>query len=144
MSRITTKGETFMAAPPLLTMEGITKTFPGVRALEHVDLRVESGEIHALIGKNGAGKSTLIRILGGVYQPDEGRILIGGHAKAQILTILDRLATEGVGIIFISSELEKVVAVSHRILTMSRGRIVGEMESHKASIQEIILSATRI
>jgi ribose transport system ATP-binding protein len=71
--------ETFMAAPPLLTMEGITKTFPGVRALEHVDLRVESGEIHALIGKNGAGKSTLIRILGGVYQPDEGRILIGGQ-----------------------------------------------------------------
>ena len=50
------------------------------------------------------------------------------HAKAQILTILDRLATEGVGIIFISSELEEVVAVSHRILTMSRGRIVGEME----------------
>jgi ABC-type sugar transport system ATPase subunit len=66
------------------------------------------------------------------------------HAKAQILTTLDRLATEGVGIIFISSELEEVVAVSHRILTMSRGRIVGEMESHKASMQEIMLSATGI
>jgi ribose transport system ATP-binding protein len=71
--------ETFMAAPPLLTMEGITKTFPGFCALEHVDLRVESGEIHALIGKNGGGKSTLLRILGGVYEPDEGRILIGGQ-----------------------------------------------------------------
>ena len=55
-----------MAAPPLLAMEGITKTFPGVRALEHVELRAESGEIHTLIGKNGAGKSTLIRILWGV------------------------------------------------------------------------------
>jgi ribose transport system ATP-binding protein len=66
------------------------------------------------------------------------------HAKAQILTILDRLATEGVGIILISSELEEVVAVSHRILTMSRGRIVSEMETHKASMQEIMLSATGI
>jgi ribose transport system ATP-binding protein len=66
------------------------------------------------------------------------------HAKAQILTILDRLATEGVGIIFISSELEEVVAVSHRILTMSPGRIVGEMESHKTSMEEIMLSATGI
>jgi ABC-type sugar transport system ATPase subunit len=61
-----------MATPPLLT----PKPFPGVRALEHVNLRVESGEIHALIGKNGAGKSTLIGIPG-VYKPDEGRILIG-------------------------------------------------------------------
>jgi ABC-type sugar transport system ATPase subunit len=66
------------------------------------------------------------------------------HAKAQILTILDRLAAEGVGIIFISSELEEVVAVSHRILTMCRGRIVGEMKSHKASMPEIMLSATEI
>jgi ABC-type sugar transport system ATPase subunit len=57
------------------------------------------------------------------------------NAKAQILTILDRLATEGVAIIFISSELEEVVAISHRILTMAHGRIVGEMESHKASVQ---------
>ena len=72
-------GRNLMTAPPLLTMEGITKTFPGVRALEDVNLSVESGEIHALIGKNGAGKSTLIRILGGVYQPDEGRILIAGQ-----------------------------------------------------------------
>jgi len=75
---------------------------------------------------------------------DEPTRSVDVHAKAQILTILDRLATEGVGIIFISSELEEVVAVSHRILTMSRGRIVGEMESHKASMQEIMLSATGI
>jgi ABC-type sugar transport system ATPase subunit len=66
------------------------------------------------------------------------------QAKAQILTILDRLASEGVGIIFISSELEEVVVVSHRILTLSRGRIVGEMESHNASMQDILLSATGI
>jgi ABC-type sugar transport system ATPase subunit len=66
------------------------------------------------------------------------------HAKAQILRILDRLASEGVGIIFISSELEEVVVVSHRILTLSRGRIVGEMESHNAAMQDIMLSAIGI
>ena len=75
---------------------------------------------------------------------DEPTRGIDVDAKAQILTILGRLATEGVGIIFVSSELEEVVAVSHRILIMSRGGIVGEMESRKASMQEIILSAIGI
>lgn len=60
-------------------MEGISKSFPGVLALEHVDFDLEKGEIHALIGKNGAGKSTLIKLLGGVYQPDAGRIEVDGH-----------------------------------------------------------------
>src|SRR5258708_19704663 len=56
------------------------------------------------------------------------------HAKAQILTILDRLATEGVGIIFISSELEEVVAVSHPIFTLSPARIVAAMTSRQPSM----------
>ena len=51
----------------ILEMRGITKTFPGVNALENVNLRVESGEIHALVGENGAGKSTLMKVLSGVY-----------------------------------------------------------------------------
>ncbi len=65
-------------APPLLEMEGISKGFAGVRALERVDLRCARGEVHAVVGKNGAGKSTLIKILGGVYAPDEGRISLAG------------------------------------------------------------------
>src|SRR5215204_3488738 len=63
---------------PLLEMRGIGKRFPGVIALEGVSLEVRPGEVVALIGENGAGKSTLMKILGGVYQPDEGEILIEG------------------------------------------------------------------
>src|SRR5919198_3617036 len=64
----------------ILQMRGISKRFPGVVALDRVDLEVYHGEAVALIGENGAGKSTLMKILGGVYQPDEGEILIEGQA----------------------------------------------------------------
>jgi ribose transport system ATP-binding protein len=63
---------------PLLRMEGITKHYGGVRALEGVQFTGESGRIHALLGENGAGKSTLIKILAGVVRPDAGRIEIDG------------------------------------------------------------------
>ena len=62
----------------LLRMEGIFKSFPGVRALDDVDLTVRSGSVHALMGENGAGKSTLMKCLFGVYGMDKGRILLEG------------------------------------------------------------------
>src|SRR6266550_1459551 len=61
-----------------LEVSGIRKQFPGVVALDNVSLRLRAGEIHALLGENGAGKSTLIKILTGVYQPDEGEIRLDG------------------------------------------------------------------
>ncbi len=68
-----------MAEPqPVLEMTGISKQFPGVRALSGVDFRLLPGEIHALLGENGAGKSTLVKVLTGVYELDEGRILLNG------------------------------------------------------------------
>jgi len=75
-------------------MQGISKSFPGVTALDGVDLTVEAGEIRALMGENGAGKSTLMKILYGIYQPDAGeirvegrRVAIDSEARAQALGI---------------------------------------------------------
>jgi ribose transport system ATP-binding protein len=61
----------------LLELRGISKSFPGVQALYQVDLDVEAGEVHALIGENGAGKSTLIKLMSGVYTQDDGTIRFG-------------------------------------------------------------------
>ena len=64
--------------PPVLEVRDITKTFPGVKALQGVNLTVREGQVHALLGENGAGKSTLIKILSGAYTKDEGQIFFEG------------------------------------------------------------------
>ncbi len=65
-------------AHPLLEMRGISKSFPGVKALDGVDVALYAGTVTALIGENGAGKSTLVKVLTGIYQPDAGDILVDG------------------------------------------------------------------
>lgn len=69
----------------LLEMKGITKRFPGVVALSSVDLKVNSGEVLAVVGENGAGKSTLIKIMSGAYQQDEGQVLFEGEDQGKML-----------------------------------------------------------
>lgn len=63
----------------VLELKGITKTFPGVKALDNVQFQLKPGEIHALMGENGAGKSTFIKVITGVHQPDEGKMYLNGH-----------------------------------------------------------------
>ncbi len=82
---------------PLVLLEGITKRFPGVVANDAVDLSLQAGEIHALVGENGAGKSTLMRVLYGLYQPDAGRIVIQGK-PANISSPRDAIA-RGIGMV---------------------------------------------
>ena len=67
---------------PVLEARTVSKSFPGVKALDAADLRLDAGTIHALLGENGAGKSTLIKIITGVYTPDEGTLLIDGQQVA--------------------------------------------------------------
>ena len=70
------------ALPPAVSMQGVTKRFPGVLANDHVDFEAAAGEVHALLGENGAGKTTLSHILTGLYRADEGRILLYGEPVA--------------------------------------------------------------
>ena len=87
----------------LLEMQNITKLFPGVKALDNVNLQVEEGEIHALVGENGAGKSTLMNVLSGIYPYGtyEGKILYNGQ-ECQFTNIKD---SEALGIVIIHQEL---------------------------------------
>ena len=85
----------------LLEVDNVRKEFPGVVALDNVNLRVRRGTVHALMGENGAGKSTLMKIIAGVYQPDTGDIRLKGNA-IKIATPLDALEA---GIAMIHQEL---------------------------------------
>jgi len=86
---------------PALRLENIVKTFPGIRALDGVSFQVMPGEVHALLGENGAGKSTLMKVLGGIHQPDEGRIFIE-EVPAVMRSPLDAKSR---GMVFIHQEL---------------------------------------
>jgi ABC-type sugar transport system ATPase subunit len=103
-----------MNQPPLLQMRGIVKRFPGVVALDGVQLDVHRGEVHALVGENGAGKSTLMHILAGVYQPDAGEIEFNGQSK---ITIENERAAQqlGVAIVFQERSLFADLSVAENI-----------------------------
>ncbi len=93
---------------PLLLMRGIVKQFPGVRALDGVDLDVRAGEVHCLLGQNGAGKSTLIKVLSGAHQPDAGEVLLAGAP----VRLANPTAAMRAGIATIYQELDLVDGLS--------------------------------
>ncbi|MDA1330022.1 MAG: ABC transporter ATP-binding protein [Chloroflexi bacterium] len=99
---------------PVLELRGITKRFPGVLANDHIDLTLEKGEIHALLGENGAGKTTLMNILYGLYQPDEGDIFINGK-KIEVHSPTDAIHA-GVGMVHQHFMLIPVFTVTENVM----------------------------
>src|SRR5689334_5154183 len=118
----------------LLEMRGIVKQFPGVRALDGVDLDVRAGEVHCLLGQNGAGKSTLIKVLAGAHRPDEGTI----EWRGEPVTFANPQAAIGRGISTIYQELDLVagLSVAENIYLgheKSRGGVLKRGETRKAA-----------
>ncbi len=123
--------------PPVLAMRGITKRFPGVLALNNVDLDAFPGEVHALVGENGAGKSTLMKILAGVYQPDVGEFEVGGEVVR--FTHPRQAQAAGVSIIYQEFNLLPERTVAQNIFVgrePTKGFVVdtGRMEEETAGL----------
>lgn len=103
-----------MTETAVLRMTGISKSFPGIRALSTVDFDVEAGEVHAVVGENGAGKSTLMKVLAGVYQPDDGTIELDGVAVRLSDPIEAR--RRGIGMVYQELNLVPDLTVAENIL----------------------------
>ncbi|QML57477.1 sugar ABC transporter ATP-binding protein [Escherichia coli] len=121
-----------------LQMKHITKRFPGVLALNDVQFTLRRGEVHALLGENGAGKSTLMKILSGVYQPDEGEIIF----EDQPVSFVDPLSAQRVGITIIHQEfnlfpeltVEENIFIGREFCKKNRWRL-DEKQQRQATIE---------
>ncbi len=97
-----------MAVPALIELQGITKRFNGVKAVHNISLKLRSGTVHALMGENGAGKSTTMKILTGIYKPDEGKMMMDGKP----IELPSPKAALDLGIAMIHQELSPVLDMS--------------------------------
>lgn len=98
----------------ILELKDITKVFPGVKALDNVDFSLKKGEVHALVGENGAGKSTLIKILTGVYQPNEGSIFVNSK-KVSLFNPREAFA-HGINVVHQERNLVPTFTVAENIM----------------------------
>ncbi len=123
--------------PPVLAVQGVTKRFPGVVAVDRVSLEVYAGEVLALCGENGAGKSTLMKILSGVYAPDEGTICIDGRP----VRIAGPLHAQQLGISIIHQELNlapNLTVAQNILLGREPRRWCGLLLDHRAAREQAV------
>ncbi len=120
---------------PVLELRGITKRFPGVLANDTINLTLEEGEIHALLGENGAGKTTLMNILYGLYQPDDGEVIVRGK-KVEIHDPGDAIA-EGIGMVHQHFMLIPVFTVTENVM-------LGEESLHTGNFLDRATASQRI
>ncbi len=120
---------------PILELHNITKRFPGVLANDHIDLTLEAGEIHALLGENGAGKTTLMNILYGLYQPDEGEIIVRGK-KITVNSPSDAIAA-GIGMVHQHFMLVPVFTVTENVMLGEEATKPGGLLDREVVAKEI-------
>jgi simple sugar transport system ATP-binding protein len=120
---------------PILELRGITKRFPGVLANDQINLTLNKGEIHALLGENGAGKSTLMNILYGLYDPDEGEIIVNGK-EINVTSPRDAIKS-GIGMVHQHFMLVPVFTVTENVM-------LGDETTHLGGFLDRKSSAARI
>ncbi len=129
-----------MESAVILATVGLVKIFPGVRALDNVDFELKRGEIHAVLGENGAGKSTLIKILGGVYKPDAGEILVEG--KNTVISSPRAAQLFGIRVIHQELNLLPQMSVAENIFlgNLPNGKLPGSLDwkALRAKAKEIL------
>ena len=109
----------------IFELKGITKTFPGVRALDNISFGIELGTIHALVGENGAGKSTLIKILAGIYHPNDGKIIM--NQKEQVFATPVESKKAGVSVVHQEIKLAEPLTVAENMFLgnmLMKGKLV--------------------
>ncbi|MCB2110077.1 MAG: ABC transporter ATP-binding protein [Defluviimonas sp.] len=119
----------------LLSVEGIGKSYPGVRANDDVSFRIGTGEVHALLGENGAGKSTLVKMIYGLVKPDEGRMMLRGQPYAPVEPRAARAA--GVAMVFQHFSLFEALNVAENVaLGMENPPPMRELAARIRSVSE--------
>lgn len=122
----------------ILNIKGITKEFPGVKALDNVSIQVKRGTIHGLVGENGAGKSTLIKVLAGIYQPNAGELVLDGEVVHFHAPVDAKIA--GISVVHQEIKLAETLTVAENMFLGSpimKGRLV-DWKSMRARAREIV------
>lgn len=120
---------------PILSLRNVTKTYPGVVALNHFSIDFEKGEIHALLGENGAGKSTLIKVISGAIEPDSGTIVINGHEYRHMTPAQSREL--GIAVIYQEFSLVEPLSVAQNVFLGAGNGLLTDYQSIKEKTRQI-------